>query len=63
MTKQSSKPNIKQHTIVQDETYQHMYRIVYPDGEVGEELSNKAWAEEHCRLLNQREDKDENSKS
>ena len=36
----------KQHEIIQDSEYPHMYRIVYPDGVVSEELYSKQWADE-----------------
>ena len=43
----------KQHTVEQDETYQHMYRIRYPDGVLSADMYGQIWATEHCRRLNE----------
>ncbi len=40
------------HEVVQDEVYQHMYRIRYPDGILSADMYGKQWAENHCYLLN-----------
>jgi hypothetical protein len=50
------------HTVVQDETHPHMYRVRYPDGELSKEMYNRQRAVEHIRILNQRKE-DEDIKS
>lgn len=44
---------LKLHDVIQDKTYPHMYRVVYPDGELSADMYNRTRAVEHARCLDE----------
>lgn len=39
------------YSVVKDETYEGLWRVKYPDGNISEDLYNKTRAKEHCYRL------------